>query len=85
LDKPDLMQGARLVRNPLTGAERYEREETHAEVLLSRRAKLEALALDRERSAGRYWTMETPKARSSSCATPALRRRRSAIASEWRS
>jgi signal transduction histidine kinase len=51
LRKPDIMAGARLVRNPLTGAERYEREETHAEVLLSRGAALAELSGDRERSA----------------------------------
>lgn len=51
LRKPDIMAGARLVRNPLTGGWRYEREETNAEVLLSRGAALAELSGDRERSA----------------------------------
>ncbi len=49
LRTPGIMAGARLVRDPVTGVERYEREETHAEVLLSRRALLERLSGDRER------------------------------------
>jgi signal transduction histidine kinase len=49
LRKPDIMAGARLVERG--GIQRYEREETHAEVLLSRVAALGGLSLEREREA----------------------------------
>lgn len=51
LRKPDIMAGARLVRDAPTGIEWYEREETHAEVLLSRRDALAKATVALERAA----------------------------------
>ena len=49
LRAPGIMAGARLVERG--GVERYQRDETHAEVLLSRRAALERASAEREREA----------------------------------